>query len=64
MLLEFGADPNWHVPDTGNTALHDAIKHMKSKTTKAITEIIKLLLYYGGNTLQKNKQSKNVYEYA
>jgi hypothetical protein len=59
--LEYGADPNWHVPDTGNTALHDAVKQMRSKNTKAITEIIKLLLYYGANTLKKNKQFKNVY---
>jgi len=36
-LLELGADPNWQVPDTGNTALHDAVKQLKLKVTKAIS---------------------------
>lgn len=35
LLLEFKADPNWQVPDTGNTALHDAVKSFKSKVSQA-----------------------------
>lgn len=64
LLLEKGADPNWQVPDTGNTALHDAVKLFKSKTSRAMSEIIRLLLTYGGDSLKKNKQQKTVYDYA
>jgi ankyrin repeat protein len=64
LLLEAGADPNWQVPDTGNTSLHDAVKQLKSKLSKAMSEIIRLLLLKGGDSLRKNKQQKTVYEYA
>ena len=63
-LLEAGADPNWQVPDTGNTSLHDAVKQLKSKPSKAMSEIIRLLLLKGGESLRKNKQQKSVYDYA
>lgn len=64
LLLEFKADPNWQVPDTGNTALHDAVKLMKSKASQINKEIIRLLLMYGGDSTKKNKQQKTVYDYA
>ena len=64
MLLEKGADPNWQVPDTGNTALHDAVKQFKNKVSKVMSEIIRLLLTFGGDSRIKNKQQKTVYEYA
>lgn len=37
LLLEKGADPNWQVPDTGNTALHDAVKQFKNKLSKVMS---------------------------
>ena len=64
VLLEAGADPNWHVPDTGNTSLHDAVKLLKSRPLKTMSEIIRLLLMKGGDSLQKNKQQKTVYDYS
>lgn len=64
MLLEAGADPNWQVPDTGNTPLHDAVKQFKSKPIKAVSEIIRLLLLKGADSFKKNKQQKTVYDYA
>ena len=64
LLLEYGADPNWQVPDTGNTSLHDAVKQLKSKFSKNMSEIIKLLLLKGGDSMIKNKQQKTVYDYA
>ena len=64
LLLEFKADPNWQVPDTGNTALHDAVKQLKNKVSQANREIIRLILWHGGDRMRKNKQQKTVYEYA
>lgn len=64
LLLEAGADPNWQVPDTGNTSLHDAVKQLKSKLSKAMSEIIRLLLLKEGDSMRKNKQQRTVYEYA
>ncbi len=52
------------MPDTGNTALHDAVKQFKTKTSKTLSEIIRLLLLHGGDSQRKNKQQKTVYEYA
>lgn len=37
LLLDAGADPNWQVPDTGNTSLHDAMKQFKQKTSKMMS---------------------------
>jgi len=62
--LNAGADPNWQVPDTGNTSLHDAVKQFKLKTSKAMSDIIRLLLLKGGDSNVKNKQQKTVYDYA
>lgn len=64
LLLEAGADPNWQVPDTGNTSLHDALKQLKLKPSKVIVEIIRLLLMKGGDSNIKNNQLKTVYDYA
>lgn len=64
LLLESGADPNWQVPDTGNSFLHDAVKQIRSKLSKSNTEIIRLLLLHGANTGLKNKQLKTVEDYA
>lgn len=64
LLLEFKADPNWQVPDTGNTALHDAVKQLKSKASQANREIVRLLLTHGGDCSRRNKQQKTVYDYA
>lgn len=64
LLLEKGANPNQKVTDTENTALHDAVKQMKSKCTSGIKEIIKMLLLNGGDSLLKNKQNKTVFDYA
>jgi hypothetical protein len=52
------------VPDTGNTALHDAVKQLKSKISQANREIVRLIIWHGGDSLKKNKQQKTVYEYA
>jgi ankyrin repeat protein len=62
--LEAGADPNWQVPDTGNSSLHDAVKQIKQKTSKVMSEIIRLLLLKGGDSNVRNKQQKTVYDYA
>ncbi len=64
LLLDFGANPNWQVPDTGNSSLHDAVKQFKTKFSKVTAEIIRLLLLKGGDSLVKNNQSKTVYDYA
>ena len=64
LLLDAGADPNWKVPDTGNTSLHDAVKQMKNKMSKMWVEIVRLLLLKGGDSCIKNKQMKTVYDYA
>lgn len=64
LLLEAGADANWQVPDTGNSPLHDAVKQLKMKVSKAMSEIIRLLLLHGGDSTKKNKQQKTVYDYA
>lgn len=64
MLLEAGANPNWKVPDTGNTSLHDAVKQFKVKTTKTLAEIIRLLLQNGADSSLRNKQQKTVHDYA
>lgn len=44
ILLNNGADPNYIITDTGNTALHEALKLCKTKETKANREIVKLLI--------------------
>jgi len=64
LLLDAGADPNWQVPDTGNTSLHDAVKQLKLKMSKIMAEIIRLLLVRGGDSWIKNNQQKTVYDYA
>lgn len=64
MLLEAGADPNWQVPDTGNSSLHDTVKQLKSKMSKAMNEILRLLIIHRADGTLKNKQQKSVYEYA
>ena len=64
ILLDAGADPNWQVPDTGNTSLHDAVKQFKVKNSKAMNEIIRMLLMKGGDSSIKNKQQKTVYDFA
>ena len=64
LLLEAGSDPNWQVPDTGNSSLHDAVKQFRTKQTKNISEIIRLLLLRGADSMLRNKQQKTVYEYA
>lgn len=64
LLLEAGADPNWQVPDTGNSSLHDAVKQFKLKMSKVTAEIIRLLLSRGGDSSIKNNQQKTVYDYA
>jgi hypothetical protein len=40
------------------------VKQLKSKLSKAMSEIIRLLLMKGGDSSKKNKQQKTVYEYA
>ena len=64
LLLEVGGDPNYQVPDTGNTPLHDAVKQLKLKMSKMMMEIIRLLLMKGADSSIKNNQQKNVYDYA
>ena len=64
LLLDAGGDPNYQVPDTGNTPLHDAVKQLKLKMSKMMMEIIRLLLLKGADSSIKNNQQKNVYDYA
>jgi ankyrin repeat protein len=64
LLLEAGADPNWQVPDTGNTPLHDALKQLKLKMSKMMMEIVRLLLLKGADSTIRNKQQKTAHDYA
>lgn len=64
LLIERGADPNFRIPDTGNTALHEALKSVKMKVGQITKEFIRYLLQKGADCQRTNNQQKNAFEFA